>query len=398
MKEWMKILVTFVVCLGILAGASFQTDFWTRETGENHIHVGFVYSEDESTPYTYNFVLAQHNLEKMYRSEVEVFSRSNVLARDAEEPIRELIRLGCNIIFFNLDSDITVKLAAEFPLVQFCQVSLDTIDITQTPENYHTFNGEIYQARYAAGVAAGMKLRQLLDEGTIQPSEALVGYVGANDSAEVISGFTAFFLGIRSEAPEAVMRVKYTNSWSNYNLEKLRTRELIDEGCIIISQHTNTIAPAVACEQAAGEGRRVYYVGYHQTMMDVAPSSAILSIRTNWTPYIEGAVEAVLKEKTIESMVAGHVHGRDISSGFDGNWVQLLEVNQFLAAPGTEEKLNQTVRAFQKGKVDVFKGNYTGVNPDDPQDTIDLKKGYAECGTSSSPSFRYILKDCITVE
>ena len=166
----------------------------------------------------------------------------------------------------------------------------------------------------------------------------------------------------------------------------------------MISQHTNTMAPAIACEEAAAKGKRVYHVGYHQSMMDVAPSTALISLRTNWTPYILNATEAVLNGNTIESAVPGHVHGRDISAGFDQNWVQLLELNNQLAATGTEEHLNRVTDSLKKGKTEVFRGNYTGVNPEDPTDTIDLKTGYRENEFSSAPSFRYILQECVTEE
>ncbi len=394
----LRCVITAIICLTLLAIVSYKTDFWTRTPENRQVMVGFVYSEDESTPYTYNFVQAQRNLEVSHNGKVEVLSRSNVLAKECEEPLRDLIRRGCDIIFMNLDSNLPVRLAAEFPSVQFCQVSLPTFSVVNTPENYHTFNGEIYQARYASGVAAGMKLQQMLDSGEILPENAVVGYVGANDSTEVVSGYTAFFLGVRSVIPEATMRVRYTGTWSNYSLEKVRTRELIEEGCVIISHHTNTAAPAVVCEQASSEGYKVFFVGYHQTMRDVAPYTALLSIRTNWTPYIEGAVDAVMNKESIEKTVKGNLHGRDISAGFERDWVQLLEINQFSAAEGTVERLNRTVEGFQKGRIDVFRGDYIGINPENPDDMIDLKDGFTECRDSSQPSFRYILQDVITVE
>ena len=391
-------LPTVIICVLVLAALSIITGFWDNAPKINVTRVGFVYSEDESTPYTANFVKAQRALEDEYGDRVQVLVKSNVLSRESEQPMRELIRDGVKILFINMDTDIPITLAREFPDVQFCQVSLPTISMDGTPDNYHTFNGEIYQARYISGIAAGMKLRQLLDSGALLPRDALVGYVGANASTEVISGYTAFLLGVRSVAPEATMRVRYTGSWSNYAAEKEQTRELIEEGCVIIAQHVNTTAPAVACEEAASAGKTVYHVGYHQSMMDVAPSTALISLRTNWTPYILSATEAVLNGKTIENAVPGHVHGRDISAGFDQNWVQLLELNNQLAAPGTEERMNRVVDSLKKGKTEVFRGNYTGVNPEDPTDTIDLKAGYRENEFSSAPSFRYILQECVTEE
>lgn len=393
-----QIILTAVVCVIVLAAAAVLTGFWSDRKGAGVLKVGFVYSEDESTPYTANFVKAQRALEEEYGSKVEILAKSNVLSRECETPIRDLIRDGVKIIFINMDTDIPVTLAREFPQVQFCQASMPTISIEGTPENYHTFNGEIYQARYVSGIAAGMKLRQLLDSGALLPKDALVGYVGANSTAEVISGYTAFLLGVRSVAPEATMRVRYTGSWSNFAAEKEQTRELINEGCVIIAQHVNTMAPAIVCEEAAAAGRTVYHIGYHQSMMDVAPSSSLTSVRTNWAPYVIQAVQAVMDDQVIEKVVEAHAHGRDLSAGFESGWVELMELNKFIAAEGTQEKVANAIENMKKGRIRVFYGNYTGVNPINPADTIDLSTGYTECQYSSNPSFGYVLRDYITVE
>jgi len=391
-------IATIAVCLAVLVAVSFLTGFWEKTPQIGVYKVVFVYSEDESTPYTYNFIQGQHALEEAYGDQVEILSRSNVNEKDAETVMRELALSGCSVIFVNSDTEAAVNVCGDYPDVQFCQISMPSISLEGKPSNYHTFNGEVYQARYVAGIVAGLKLRELIDSGELASEDALVGYVAANTTAEVISGYTAFFLGIRSVAPEARMRVRYTGSWSNYSVEKERAKELIDEGCVLIAQHTNTSAPAVACEEASEAGRQVYHVGYHESMMDVAPSTALVSLRTNWTPYILGAAEAVMKDKVIEQTVQGHVHGNDISAGFDEDWVQMLELNTHLAAPGTEEKMNQAIEDFRRGKIDVFRGDYIGVDPDDPSDTIDLNQGFQENEHSSVPSFRYVLKDFILEE
>ena len=394
-KTW---FVTALVCIAVLLAASLSTGYWTAATHDGVLRVGFIYSEDESTPYTANFVLAQRMLEEEYGSKVEVYSRSNVLARDSETPILELIHQGCRLLFLNLDSDIPVTLAWQHPEVQFCHVSMPSVSINGTPENYHMFNGEIYQARYVSGIVAGMKLRQLLDGGALRAEDALVGYVGAMSNTEVISGYTAFLLGVRSVAPEAKMLVHYTGSWGNFNAEKEQTKRLIDEGCVIIAQHVNTAAPAIACEEAVAAGRTVYHVGYHQSMMDIAPSCALVSLRTNWAPYILEAAQAVMRGETIEQSVNANAHGRDLSAGFESGWVELLDLNQHLAAPGTEEKVNKAIEDLKRRRLKVFIGNYIGVNPKNPGDTIDLSEGYEENQNSSNPTFGYILKDCIKVE
>ena len=398
MKTRKNLMITIFLCAAVLLAAALVTGYWDDRPYRGMTRVGFVYSEDESTPYTANFVRAQRMLEEAYEGEVEVLVKSNVLGRDSEQPLRDLVRDGCKAIFINMDTDIPIALAREFPEVQFCQVSLPNVSLDGAPDNYHTFNGEIYQARYVSGVAAGMKLRQLLDSGAILPQDAQVGFVAANASAEVISGYTAFLLGIRSVAPEASMRVRYTGSWSNYNAEKEAARELIKEGCIVIGQHVNTTASAAACEEAAAAGQRVYHVGYHQSMMDVAPSSALVSLRTNWYPYIRQAVEAVLKGQVIEETVTAHAHGNDMSAGFESGWVEMLELNGYAAAEGTEAKMQKTIDGLMQGRIRVFSGNYRGVSVLNPLDVIDLNEGYTENEYSSSPSFNYILTDFIRIE
>lgn len=395
MKINKKVVATAVTCLIVLLAFSLIFGFWNKKTRESGLKVGFICSEDESTPYTYNFLQAQYALEEAYGNSVQVYIRSNVHGDMMEESLRELVRKGCSILFINEDTEKITEIAREYPNVQFCQISMPNISIEGQADNYHTFNGEIYQARYVAGIVAGMKMREMIDSGAILPENALVGYVAANNSAEVVSGFTAFLLGVRNVAPEAVMRVRYTNSWSNFPKEKDAAKALIDEGCVILSHHTNTMAPAIACEEAYSKGNRVYFVGYHQSMMDVAPSSALVSIRTNWIPYVLQATEAVMANEDIENVVRGRIHGNDVSAGFDEDWVQMLELNKHAAAEGTEDRMNRAIASIRKGRTSIFSGRYTGVNPGNPADTIDLNKGYEEHRTSSSPSFRYILKDII---
>ena len=402
-KNW-YIIATVAVCVAVLAVFALATGFFTRSTTDGMLKVGFVYSEDASTPYTYNFMLGERALKEAFGSKVTVLSETNVNAAGAEEPIRELVRKGCRIIFINLDAPIVPTLAAEYPAVQFCQISMPDIGIEGYTENYHTFNGELYQARYAAGVIAGAKLQNMIDEKQITKEEAKVGYVAANHTPEVVSGYTAFLMGIRSIAPDVVLRVRETGAWSNYTREKAVTRDLINEGCIIIAQHTNTMAPSIACEEAAAAGIRVYHIGYHQSMLDISPNTALAAIRTNWAPYMISATEAVMKHESIEKNVAGHLHGNDISAGFDQDWVQVLDLNSYLAAPGTEDKLNRAIDGLKKGRIAVFKGNYTGKTPIDrehpeiPPKTIDLSAEFRENADSSLPSFGYILDDVIVIE
>lgn len=390
-------ITTIVTALLVVAAFSMVYSVWDSAVRVDALKVGFIYENDESTPYTYNFMLAQEALEARLPDRVKIYVHTNVPEDESEAPLHALVQDGCSIIFTNNYSDQIVEAARQYPDVQFCQTSYNAANHDDCPDNYHTFNGAIYQARYACGIAAGLKLRDMIDNRVVDASGALVGYVGAYPSVEVISGYTAFLLGVRSVVPEATMRVRYTHAWSSYNREKDCTRALIDEGCVVICQHTDTIGPAMACEEAKGS-RPVIHVGYNQSMVDIAPSTSLISTRVNWTPYVVGAVEALLEGREIEKSIPGDVFGNDMCAGFDHNWVELTELNRQLAPYDAEEKLAKAVDALRRGTLEVFKGNYIGVDPDDPSDTVDLSRGYRENANSSWPTFHYLLKDVITVE
>ncbi len=390
-------LITALTCLVILGSFLCVFRVLNITGGKDHLTVGFIYDNDESTPYTYNFSLAKDALEKKYGDKVTIYTCSNVLDDEMEEPLRELAEKGCDVIFFNGYSELVMKLAPEYPNIQFCQTSYMDMYGQKVPENYHTFKGEAYQGRYVSGIAAGMKIRQMILNGIITEKDAVVGFVAAFPTSEVISGYTAFLMGVRSVVSEAKMRVCYTETWSSYALERQAADRLIDDGCIVISQHTDTIGPAIACEEAS-EYREVYFIGYNQSMSEVAPSTSIVTSRICWEPYVLSAVDAVMLKKNIESTLSAHIHGSDASAGFESGWVEMEDLNLQTAASGTKETMDKAIDKFKHGQVDfVYKGNLTGINPDDPGDTIDLRNGYIENENTSYPLFHYLLKDIITV-
>jgi basic membrane protein A len=391
-------IATILTCLVMLAAFIACFRMLNISGRRENLKVGFVYDNDESTPYTYNFSLAKDAVEKKYGEKVEILTCSNVLDDEMEEPLRELADNGCDIIFFNGYSELVRKLAPEYPGVQFCQTSYMDMSDQTVPENYHTFKGEAYQGRYVSGIAAGMKIRQMIADGIISEDQAIVGFVAAFPTSEVISGYTAFLLGVRSVVPQAVMHVCYTGTWSSYAQEKTAANQLIDEGCVIISQHTDTIGPAIACEEAS-QDKPVCFVGYNQTMSEVAPGTSLITARICWEPYVLSAVDALMSNKKIESVVTGHIHGTDVSAGFEKGWVEMIDLNQQVAAPGTQQAMDKAIDRFKHGSVDfVFKGDLIGVNPDDPSDTWDLRKPYIENENTSYPLFHYILSDVITIE
>lgn len=392
-------IITFITAiLSVAAIVGINTVLFGKDSDKT-IKVGFMYVGDESTAYTNNFMKAQKAVEEAYGDQVIAVAKYNVSEGLEDKYFQELVDEKCDIIFATSFgyADAAKRFAQMYPDIEIVMATGTNANDEPELNNYHTFMGEIYQGRYTAGVAAGMKIKELIDSGVIDESQAKAGYVGAYPYAEVISGYTAFILGVRSVVPQAHMIVKYTNSWSNYTLEKRYAKELIDEGCVIISQHSDTAGPAVACEQTDA-AIPVYLVSYNQSMADIAPTTYLTGSKINWSYYMIGAVGAVLEGKSIESTVDGKAYGNDMMAGFEKNWIEMLDINEVVAAPGTKQRIEAVCDEFRKGQVHVFSGNYMGVSVDDKNDTCNLNEEYIENYQSSAPTFNYILNEIITIE
>ena len=235
-RQKMAALITCILVVG-LAGV------WhcvvQKSQVKESIKVGFVYIGDESNPYVYNFIRAQKSIENQFGDKVQVVEKFNVPENAVEEPLVELAKEKCDVIFATSYGygKTTKEVAKKYPEIQFCQATGDNANQNPIVSNYHTYMGAVYQGRYIAGIVAGMKLQEMISEGKITPQDAKIGYVGAYAYAEVISGYTAFLLGARSVVPETVMTVCYANTWSSYSYEKEIAKSLIEDGCVIISQH-----------------------------------------------------------------------------------------------------------------------------------------------------------------
>lgn len=362
------------------------------------VRVGLILDGDQATPYSDNFYNALNEVEREYKGRVETVIKSNVTVDNEEAVIRELVLEKCDIIITNSYGfgDLAKKMAGSYPDIEFIQATQSNANEKPVYKNYHTFMGRIYEGRYIAGQVAGRKLKELIDQGSIRGDQAVAGYVAAYPYPEVISGFTAFYLGMKDQCKEATMKVKYANTWTSYQKEYDLAKELIDEGCVIISQHSDTTGPAVACENSKAD-HIVFHIGYNQSMTGIAPTTSLVSTRINWTPYLISAVGAVLSGHDIEDDIDGRKTGNDSGAGFDKDWVRMLDINTTIAAAGTEKMVNESIEGFKKGRIHVFRGNYKGVDPDDPKDRIDLTREYIENKDCSAPSFHYIL-DGIEVE
>lgn len=390
------VIVSAAIC--ILAAFVFQGLYLSTHTKKDKILVGMICDGDEGTPYSQNFYQAMSTVQSEYGSKVKCDIRSNITADKCEDIITELIDEGADLIITNSYGfgESAKKMAGKYPKVQFIQATQENANESPVFSNYHTFMGRIYEGRYIAGQVAGRKLASLISTGVITRDQAIVGYVGAYPNAEVISGFTAFYLGVKDQCPSAVMRVRYTNTWTSYQKEYDVAKQLIDEGCVIISQHSDTTGPAVACADA-DRSTPVFHVGYNQSSISIAPMTSLVATRIEWTPYLRAAVKAVLNDKKIEDVVDADVHGQDAGAGFDKGWVRMLTLNKAIAADGTQEMIDRSIEGFSKGDIHVFRGDYKGTDPTDISRTIDLHKEYIENKNQSAPTFRYIING-ISVE
>ena len=390
---------TYILCIitsVMMCFAAFMI-YSMLETEEKHIKIGFIFSGDEITPYTENFIEAEERLLEEYGDQIECVAKYNVADEQVEEFLDELITAKCDyIIAASYGYETAVKqTAALHPEIQFC-VPLGDNANEEALSNYHTCFGTIYQGRYICGVIAGEKIKEMIESGIIASDQALIGYVAAFPNAQIISGYTAFYLGVQSVVPKVSMLVKYTDVWSDYYIEKQAASELIDKGCVVIAQHSDTIGPAVACENAK-QTIPVYHVGYNQSMTDIAPTRSLVSCSVDFSYYFKQSVNALLHGKKIEDNIDGQVYGQDAMAGLKEGWVRILDLNTAILPDDIANIADDMIRKLENGTIEVFSGPFTGVNPNDENDTVDLNTPYKENEKSSAPSFEYVLDDVIMI-
>lgn len=245
--------------------------------------------------------------------------------------------------------------AQEYPDIQFCHATGYQAAISGLP-NMHNYFTAVYESRFVSGVVAGLKLNEMIADGKITEAQAKMGYVGAYPYAEVVSGFTSFYLGAKSVCPSVTMDVQYTNSWADMALEKETAEALIADGCVLISQHADTTGAATACEAA-----NVPLVGYNVDMTSTAPNTALTSAAINWGPYYTYAVQSVIDGTAIDTdWCKGYVDGAN----------HITALNDAAVAEGTADKVAETEAAIIAGTLHVFDTSTFTVNGKSIEDLI----------------------------
>ncbi len=349
MKKILAILMvlSLVFCLAACGGNTDTKD--STKGGENvsaepveksDIKVGFIFLHDENSTYDKNFLdAAKSACENLG---VDYLLKTNIPeSDDCYQAAADLVDNGCNVIFADSfgHEDYMIQAAKEFKDVQFCHAT-GTKAHTESLANYHNAFASIYEGRYLAGIAAGMKLNAMIEAGDIAPEEAIIGYVGAFTYAEVISGYTSFFLGARSVCESATMKVQFTGSWYDETGEKEAAQKLINAGCVLISQHADSMGAPTACENAG-----IPNVSYNGSTKSVGPNTYIISSRINWTPYFEHMINCVIEGKDI---------GADYTGSIATGSVELIDLNGDVAAEGTQAAIDEAKAAFEAGTLHVF--------------------------------------------
>ena len=329
-------LALVLVCTSLLSGCASKEE----KSETNSMKAGFICLHDENSTYDLNFI----NAAKAACDDlgIEYIIKTNVPeGQECYDAAAELVDAGCGIVFADSfgHEDYMIQAARDYPEVQFCH-STGTKAHTEGVANYHNAFASIYEGRYLAGVAAGMKLNEMIEKGDIKEDEAKIGYIGAFTYAEVVSGYTSFFLGARSICKSATMDVTFTGSWYDETAEKEAANQLIDGDCVLISQHADSMGAPTACEKAG-----VPNVSYNGSTVDACPNTFIVSSRIDWTPYYKYAIQLAQKGEPIDA---------DWTGTLETESVQLTEVNEKAAAAGTAQKLAEVREQLVNGEVHVF--------------------------------------------
>ena len=344
----MKKLIVLVLSLAmVLSFAAVLTSCGGSEPAEEEaaaddsaIMAGFICLHDENSTYDLNFI----NSAKAACEElgIEYQIKTNIPeGQECYDAAAELVDAGCGIIFADSfgHEDYMIQAAKDFPDVQFCH-STGTKAHTEGLDNYHNAFASIYEGRYLAGVAAGLKLNEMIDNGDIKADQAKIGYVGAFTYAEVISGYTSFFLGARSQCESATMEVTFTGSWYDETAEKEGANNLIDDGCVLISQHADSMGAPTACETAG-----VPDVSYNGSTVQACPNTFIVSSRIDWAPYYKYAITAAMNGEAIDT---------DWTGTLETGSVVLTDINEKVAPGGTKEAIETAMAELKAGTRHVF--------------------------------------------
>lgn len=354
-----------------------ETPATTEEPAtEEGIKVGVIYVGDENEGYTEaHMVGIQEMKEQLGLSDDQIIEKTHIGEDEsAYDAAVDLADQGCDIIFANSfgHEDYMIQAAKEFPEVQFAHATGYQAGMTGLP-NMHNYFTAVYESRYVSGIVAGLKINEMIANGEITADEAKLGYVGAYPYAEVVSGYTSFYLGAKSVSPTVTMEVQYTNSWADMSAESEVATQLISNGAVLISQHADTTGAPTAAQDAGA-----YVVGYNVDMISVAPAAALTSATINWGPYYTYAVDSVMNGTEIAT---------DWCQGYVDGAVGISALNDAVVAEGTAEAVDAAVAGIIDGSIKVFDTSTFTVGGETIEDLIANNADFAKYGDYVSDGY-----------
>ena len=347
MKKFLALILALVMALSLVAcgGNNNETPDTPDDGDGTALKVGVILVGDENEGYTYAHIegirkamtacgLTDDNMVWCYNIPEN---------EECYDKCIECVEQGCNLIITNSYShqSYTQQAAEENPDVEFVAMTGDTA-MKSGLANFHNAFNMTFESRYVSGIVAGMKLKELMDAGLV--TDPYIGYVGAYPYAEVVSGYTGFFLGIKSIVPDAHMDVQYTNSWFNQQEEGKAAEALMGRGCVIIGQHADSTGAPAAVQAAKDAGKVVYSVGYNVDMLQAAPTAALTSSTNDWSVFYTYLFKAAMAGETIAT---------DWSKGYDAGAVAITELGPEVAE-GTAEAVAAAEEAIKNGTLHVF--------------------------------------------
>ncbi len=331
------------------------------------VTVGLICLHGDYSTYDNNFIEAMNKAKEKLGFKLAVVENVKE-GPECYDEAKKLVEQGANVIFADSfgHEPYMIQAAKEFKDVVFCHAT-GTNAAKENLDNFGDAFASIYEGRYLAGVAGGLKMKADIDAGKYTTAEAKVGYVGAFTYAEIISGFTSFYLGVRSIVPEATMEVKYSGSWYDENAEKSIANELIGRGCKLISQHADSHGAPQACEAA-----KVPNVSYNGSTLSDGPSTYLISSKINWQPYYEKVIMEVVEAKKNGTKVKVE---NDFAGGLKEGSVEIDACSKNCPA-GSQAKIDEVKAKLIDGSLHVFDTSKFTVNGAAPSEA-NMKPGSA---------------------
>lgn len=337
------------IALAALMLAGLCMAFGSCSKSGDAFKIGVILLHDEKSTYDLNFIngvkTAVEELKKDGKNVEIVFKKNIPESNKCYEAASELVDDGCTLIFADSfgHEDFMIDAAKKHKNVQFCHATGTKAHTTTDAPNFHNAFASIYEGRYLAGVAAGLKLNEMIADGKFKAEEAKIGYVGAYTYAEVISGYTSFYLGAKSVCPTVTMDVQFTGSWYDETAEKNTALALINGGCKLISGHADSMGAPTACEE-----KGVPNIAYNGSTVAQCPNTFIVSSRIDWAPYFKYICEQAMAGKTIDT---------DWTGTLKTGSVALTDINEKVAAKDTAAKLKDVRAKLESGELNVFDTN-----------------------------------------